>query len=80
MLALESEDHQKHSLLKSRVERYFDLDVGQYGISLTELFGLPRDVVELVFQKATDLKAKKTKSNSKLQDDLEGEMRRLSGN
>lgn len=80
VLALESEDHHKHSMLRSRVERFFDLDIGLHGIGLTELFSLPREVVDEVFRKATELKAKKTKSKAQLQEDLEAELRKMGGN
>lgn len=79
VLALESENIQEHSLIRSRIERYFDLDIGLHGISLNELFSLPREIVEEVFRKATDLKAKKTKANAGLANDLEAELRRNGG-
>ena len=77
VLALKSEDHHTYSLLRSRIDRYFDLDIGAHGISLSELLELPRYVVDEIFRKATDIKAKKAKTNGAIVDNLEAELNRL---
>lgn len=79
VLALESENWYKHSIMKTRLERYFELEVGNYGIGLEELLSLPRFYVEEIFRIVTDLKAKKTKSTASSADELEKQLREFGG-
>lgn len=79
VLALESEDWYTHSLLKSRIERFFELEIGSYGVGLEELFKLPRFYVDEIFRVVTDLKAKKTRRMSGLTDNLEDDLAKFLG-
>lgn len=70
-MTLETEENFESSLLYSRINQFFDLDLSNYHFSLPEFLSMPREWVELVLEKATKLKAARLRSGANGAKDLE---------